>query len=187
MGAHSNSRRLKVRSTVITQNSTPVGGAQNLTRSSSGCLIAESGEVLISRIYEFQQTIEKLCIKFATHGLPITVVSDNGPPFMSSEFKQFMDVNGINHRRVPPYHPSSNGAAENLVKSVKRALQKSSSENVGIGTVTGRTPAEILLGRSPRTRLSLVHPCLSFLMSFFKILLGFSSHSNTYFLDCCVY
>ena len=28
-------------------------------------------------------------------------------------------------------------------------------------TVTGRTPTEILLGRSPRTCLSLVHPCLS--------------------------
>ena len=122
-----------------------------------------------------QQTIDKLRIMFATHGLPITVVSDNGPPFMSTEFKQSMDANGINHCRIPPYHPSSNGAAENLVKSVKRALQKSSS-NESIGTkiscflasyrntphsITGRTPAEILLGRSPRTRLSLVHPCLS--------------------------
>ena len=27
--------------------------------------------------------------------------------------------------------------------------------------MTGRTPAEVLLGRAPRTRLSLVHPCLS--------------------------
>jgi len=71
-----------------------------------------------------QQTIEKLCIMFSTHGSPITVVSDNGPPFMSSEFRQFMDANGINYRRVPPYHPSSNGAAGNLVKI---ALQKSSS------------------------------------------------------------
>ena len=61
-----------------------------------------------------QQTIDKLQIMFATHGLPITVVSDNGPPFMSTEFKQFMDANGVNHHRVPPYHPSSNGAAENL-------------------------------------------------------------------------
>lgn len=122
-----------------------------------------------------QQTIDKLRIMFATHGLPITIVSDNGPPFMSAEFKQFMDANGVNHRRVPPYHPSSNGAAENLVKSVKRALQKStSSESIGTKvsrflasyrntphSITGRTPAEILLGRSPRTRLSLVHPCLS--------------------------
>jgi len=57
----------------------------------------------------------------------VTVVSDNVPPFMSTEFNQFIDANGVNHHRVPPYHPSSNVTVENLVKSVKRALQKSSS------------------------------------------------------------
>ena len=71
-----------------------------------------------------KQTIEKLRVMFATHGIPITIVSDNGPPFASAEFKEFMDANGVNHCRVPPYHPSSNGAAENLVKSVKKSLEK---------------------------------------------------------------
>ena len=132
-------------------------------------------EVYLVSATSAQQTIEKLRAMFATHGIPITIVSDNGPPFASVEFKQFMDANGVNHRRVPPYHPSSNGAAENLVKSVKKFLEKadkSSSIQTKISrflasyrntphTVTGRTPAEILLGRSPRTRLSLVHPCLS--------------------------
>ena len=116
--------------------------------------------------------IEKLRVTFATHGTPITIVSDNGPPFASAEFKQFMDANGVNHCRVPPYHPSSNGAAENLVKKFLEKADKSASIQTKISrflasyrntphTVTGRAPAEILLGRSPRTRLSLVHPCLS--------------------------
>ena len=132
-------------------------------------------EVHLASSTSAQQTIEKLCTMFATHGIPITIVSDNGPPFASAEFKQFMDANGVKHRRVPPYHPSSNGAAENLVKSVKKFLEKA-DKSTSIQTqiskflasyhntphsVTGRTPAEILLGRSPRTRLSLVHPCLS--------------------------
>ena len=58
---------------------------------------------------------------------------------------------------------------------MKRAIQKSSSSE-SIETkisgflasyrnaphsITGRTPADILLGRSPHTRFSLVHPCLS--------------------------
>ena len=132
-------------------------------------------EVHLASSTSAQQTIEKLRTMFATHGIPITNVSDNGPPFASAEFKQFMDANGVKHCRVPPYHPSSNGAAENLVKSVKKFLEKA-DKSTSIQTqiskflasyrntphsVTGRTPAEILLGRSPRTRLSLVHPCLS--------------------------
>ena len=32
-------------------------------------------------------------------------------------------------------------------------------------SITGQTPAEILLGRTPRTRLSLVHPCMAQWMS----------------------
>ena len=107
----------------------------------------------------------------ATHGLPNTVVSDNGPPFTSTEFKQFMDTNGVNHRRVPPYHPLLHGASENLVKSVKKFLEKG-EKSVSIQTkitrflasyrntphtVTSRTLTEVLLGRLPHTRLSLVH------------------------------
>ena len=72
-----------------------------------------------------QPTIDKLRMIFATHGLPLTLVSDNGSPFQSAEFRSFMTMNGIVHRHVPPYHPSSNGLAENMVKTVKQALSKS--------------------------------------------------------------
>ena len=79
-------------------------------------------EVFIVNSTSASQTIDKLRTVFATHGLSVTLVSDNGPPFSSSVFKEFMDYNGIVHRRVPPYHPSSNGLAENMVKSLKQAL-----------------------------------------------------------------
>ena len=124
-----------------------------------------------------QQTLDKLRIMFATHGLSNTLVSDNGPPFTSTEFNNFMKANGIVHRRVPPYHPSSNGLAENMVKTVKHALSKRKvSTNLTIKThiarflasyrntrhtTTSRTPAELLLCRAPQTCLSLVHPCAS--------------------------
>ena len=124
-----------------------------------------------------QATIDKLRMIFATHGLPITLVSDNGPPFQSAEFHKFMTGNGITHRHVPPYHPSSNGLAENMVKTVKEALSKCKiTKDATIEThiarflasyrntchsTTSRTPAELLFNRVPRTRLSLVHPCTS--------------------------
>ena len=122
-----------------------------------------------------QPTIDKLRLIFASHGLPMTLVSDNGTPFQSTEFSNFMKANGIVHRRVPPYHPSSNGLAENMVKSVKQSLSKSKfTKDATIEThiarflasyrnthhsTTARTPAELLFNRVPRTRLSLVHPC----------------------------
>ncbi|XP_030849016.1 uncharacterized protein K02A2.6-like [Strongylocentrotus purpuratus] len=52
---------------------------------------------------------------FATHGLPEHFVSDNGPQFISAQLAKFFKKNGANHIGVPPYHPSSNGAAERCV------------------------------------------------------------------------
>ena len=124
-----------------------------------------------------QATIDKLRMIFAIHGIPMTLVSDNGSPFQSAEFHKFMIANGIVHRHVPPYHPSSNGLAENMVKTVKQALSKCKiTKEATIEThiarflasycntrhsTTSRTPAELLFNRAPRTRLSLVHPCIS--------------------------
>ena len=55
-------------------------------------------EVHIVSSTSAQQTIDKLRYIFACHGLPITLVSDNGPPFQSTEFSHFVAANGILHR-----------------------------------------------------------------------------------------
>jgi len=81
-------------------------------------------EVHVVSSTSVSQTIDKMRTIFATHGLPITLVLDNGPPFTSSQFATFMKANGILHKRVPLYHPSSNGLAKNFVKTVKQALNK---------------------------------------------------------------
>ena len=109
---------------------------------------------------------------FSTHGYPECLVSDNGPPFTSGEFKSFMDQCGILHKLTPPYHPSSNGLAENMVKTLKAYLNKESrvsdveqslvqflmSFRNTPHTSTGHAPAEILLKRAPRTRLAMTKP-----------------------------
>ena len=69
-------------------------------------------------------TIEKLRTLFATHGVPVICVSDNGPSFISDEFKTFLSRNGIRQVLVAPYHPSSNGLAERAVQTFKTSMKK---------------------------------------------------------------
>ena len=59
-----------------------------------------------------QSTIDKLRTIFATHGIPEMLVSDNGTPFTSAEFQEFVNRNAIQHVQTSPYHPASNGLAE---------------------------------------------------------------------------
>jgi len=42
-----------------------------------------------------KQTADKLGQVFAIHGLSVTLVSDNGPPFTSTESSHFMISDGI--------------------------------------------------------------------------------------------
>ncbi|XP_049886596.1 uncharacterized protein K02A2.6-like isoform X1 [Pectinophora gossypiella] len=106
-------------------------------------------------------------------GLPKQVVSDNGPPFSSSEFCTFLKNNGINHIFSAPYHPSSNGAAENAVKICKRAIKKALKQGVDVDIAlnrfllayrntehisTGESPAKLLQGRALRMRLDKIKP-----------------------------
>ena len=60
--------------------------------------------------------IEELRTLFAKLGLPEMVVTDNGTCFVSQEFEQFLQKNGIKHTTSAPYHPASNGLAERAVQ-----------------------------------------------------------------------
>ena len=117
-----------------------------------------------------ESTIRHLRTLFSTHGLPEIIVSDNGPAFISEQFKNYLSLNGIRHVQSAPYHPSSNGLAERAVQSFKHAMKKSTGSlstqlneflfqyRITPHTTTGRPPAELLMGRRLRSRLSLMLP-----------------------------
>ena len=48
---------------------------------------------------------------FARHGIPSTVVSDNGPQYDSAEMKTFASLYGFKHITSSPHYPQSNGQA----------------------------------------------------------------------------
>ena len=67
-------------------------------------------------------TNELLCIS-ATHGLPETIICDNGPQFREP-FKEFAKNYDINVITTSQYYLQRNGKAENGVKTIKRILKK---------------------------------------------------------------
>lgn len=108
---------------------------------------------------------------FATHGLPDAVVSDNGPQFTSAEFREFLEANLIRHVTSAPFHPSTNGQAERMVRTTKEALSRIVQgdwsrrladfllqQHVTPHSSTGRSPAELLMGRRVSTMLDRLHP-----------------------------
>lgn len=118
-----------------------------------------------------ESTIDVLRDYFSTWGIPLRLVSDNGPAFCSELFKKFVTNNGIQHVRTAPYHPASNGAAENTVKTFKNKfkllLKDGLSKKEALAKylfhyrssphcTTGVSPAELQIGRKLRTRWDLL-------------------------------
>lgn len=112
--------------------------------------------------------IQALTRIFAMHGLPYTLVSDNGPQFISEKFKNFMKTNGILHRKTTAYWAQANGLVERANKTLLKAIRTANSEGRNWKTaiyafllayrttehaMTGKSPAELLFGRKLRTKL----------------------------------
>ena len=105
---------------------------------------------------------------FQTHGIPESVRSDNGPPFSSSEFEGFLDYLGIAHLKGIPYWPQSNGEVERCNKTLLKIIRIATLEGkdwkkelqtflfqyrTTPHTVTGLSPAELLMGRCLKDQL----------------------------------
>lgn len=61
---------------------------------------------------------------FAITGLPLEIFSDNGPPFNSSEFKNFAKKYDIQLTTSSPLYPRSNRMAERAIQTVKSLMIK---------------------------------------------------------------
>ena len=129
-------------------------------------------------IYEMSKTDSSSTIEvfreiFSRFGLPELVISDNGSQLVSEEMEHFFEINGIKHRTSAPYHPETNGLAENMVGNFKSSMNKAlfdkNNEKSSVKTlinrflasyrnsphsVTGETPAKRMFNRELRTRLS---------------------------------
>lgn len=85
-------------------------------------------ELSIMRSTTAEKSIEQLRKMFSRFIFPEQLVSDNGSQFISEEFQRFLLINGVQHIRSAPYHPSTNGAAEWFVQSMKNAMRTSQGQ-----------------------------------------------------------
>ena len=101
-----------------------------------------------------QAILEALQSVFFHHGIPESVISDNGPQYSSNEFDAFAKKYNFNHINSSPLFPQSNGQVERPVQAVKRLLKQSDGPYMAL--LTYRTtplpwcnfsPSELLMGR----------------------------------------
>ena len=67
--------------------------------------------------------IPKLDGMFAVHGIPDVLISDNGPPFNSTDYKRYLETLGIKPKFSTPLWPQGNGQAERFMQSLRKVLQ----------------------------------------------------------------
>ncbi len=58
------------------------------------------------------------------------VVTDNGPQFTAAEFKDLVRRFAVEHIRIRPYHPESNGLVERFHRSTREALGEAALRTV---------------------------------------------------------
>ncbi|XP_061716634.1 uncharacterized protein K02A2.6-like [Cydia pomonella] len=130
-------------------------------------------EAILMKNTDARATILVFRSIFARFGFPEQLVTDNGPPFFSNEFKMFCIENCIKHVTSAPYRPQGNGAAENAVKTIKKAIKRALHEGVDVTialntflfqyrncehATTGVSPAVALMRRRLRGRLDALRP-----------------------------
>ena len=106
---------------------------------------------------------------FSRHGVPEFVISDNGPQYISQEYKRFAEEWNFQHYTSSPHYPKGNGTAEAAVKQAKRILKLSNDPWLAILEQRNTpdelaSPNEKLISRRTRTTLpikpELLEPCV---------------------------
>lgn len=110
---------------------------------------------------------------FSRFGFSHHIVTDNGTSLTSSEFEDYCNRVDTKHTVSPPYHPTTNGAAEKFVETFKTHVTKIMDGGYNLNyamnlflsdyrstthTTSGVTPARLMLGCEIRSRFSLLRP-----------------------------
>lgn len=106
-----------------------------------------------------ETVVQAMKSAFGRFGVPMRLMTDNGPCFSGEVFARFVQEWDIQHVTSSPTYARSNGLAEKSVAIVKNIIKKPGDVSIGLlayrttPIVNGLSPAQILFGRQPRTNL----------------------------------
>ena len=101
---------------------------------------------------------------YSNFGLPIRVLSDNGPCFKSQEFRDFHAKLSIMVEKTRTYNHQSVGSVEHMVQTIKQIMTKN-ADNTWLAILIfqatdipgiNKSPSEILNGCKYRTNLPVI-------------------------------
>ena len=94
---------------------------------------------------------------FARHGIPETLISDNGPQYASHQFQEFAHEYEFRHITSSPYFPQGNGEAKRAVGTIKSPMKKNDDPYKALLAYwttplqMGYSPSQLLMGRVLRS------------------------------------
>ncbi|XP_028418120.1 uncharacterized protein K02A2.6-like [Dendronephthya gigantea] len=80
-------------------------------------------EIDITTSTSAKATLPKLDRILSSFGIPISIKTNNGPPFTSKAFNDYCRLMGIKHQSITPRHPRANGLVENFNRMVKKVTR----------------------------------------------------------------
>ena len=110
---------------------------------------------------------------FSLFGYPTEIYTDNGPPWESIEFSNYLRDRNITHHPSIPLWPRSNGQAESFMKVINKTIRHSITSNSNIKETlmstllqyrncphpaTNQTPSQLFLNRSTNNGIPSAKP-----------------------------
>ena len=76
---------------------------------------------------DVQDTLDQAIAVTGVDGVPVRhrprLLSDNGPAYLSSELREYLNDRGMKHTRGAPYHPQTQGKIERYHRSMKAVVK----------------------------------------------------------------
>ena len=103
-----------------------------------------------------KQVVDHVLAMISNYSIPVTIYTDGGPQFFEDgEFDKFCAEWGIEHVKSSPYHPQSNGVAEETVKEMKKIIRATFDHKTGRLDLPSANAGLLLFRNTPRAPFNL--------------------------------